>query len=726
MGTITKIRQISPYVFIVFAVVFIVFMMLSDNISQLTRDGENIQTATVCKINGEKIFYKDFEERVKVRLEQMRNDPQNEGREINDQQVRNQVWDELVKEKLLFQSGEQFGIKVSDEEILDILVDNPPDFLKQLFTDTAGNFNRELYLKLISRPDEVINYIGEDPTKMLPETRQYHIADWRNRIISISDYLKVTKLQESLGGTLISAHTVSSPSYIERKYVDDNSTADINYIYINPFLITDSVEVTEDEMRAYYEKNKSSFKVKNERKVKYLTFPLVPSADDTAKVLRKVEKIKEEFAAATTLEAKDSIFSIRVNELTGIENDWALLQDITPQVSSLFANAKEKEIIGPISLPDGFRFYRLDGRRSGTNEVVHASHILISFGENKDSAKAVANEIKKSVNVSNFSTIAMEKSNDPGSARQGGDLGYFGRGRMVPEFEKASFESKIGSIVGPIESQFGYHIIYVADKKSDELKYSEIILTTNITDATKKQIKRDARAAMEQIKNGENIDSLAAKLTANNQNITSQETPFMTKDKPFFGSMALTNKIFEAKKGDVLEPREIYNATQVVVVQVENIRKEGIGAFEDDTLQIKNKITKIKKLDLAQKRAEEVYNLIKNNTTLEGITDLPFDLMIRNATIKNNGAIPGNQSDYTATMKVFELPVDVINAPLRCESGYYIFEIKNRLIPTADQAKSATDVTKAQYTRTLFDSWFNKFKEKSEIIDYRSKHYQDF
>ncbi len=726
MGTITKIRQVSPYVFVVFAVVFVVFMMLSDNISQLTREGENIQTATICKINGEKIFYKDFEERVRIRLEQMRNDPQNEGREIDDQQVRNQVWDELVREKLLFQAGEQFGIKVSDEEILDILIDNPPDFLKQLFTDTSGNFNRELYLKLLSKPEEVINYVGEDPTKMSPETRQFHIADWRNRLISISDYLKVTKLQESLGGTLISAYAISSPSHIERKYVDDNSTADINYIYINPYLITDSVEVTEDEMRAYYEKNKSSFKVKNERKVKYLMFPLIPSADDTAKVLRKIEKIREEFASAPTPEAKDSIFSVKVNELTGVENDWALLQDINPQISSLFANAKEREIIGPIALPDGTRFYRLDGRRSGTNEVVRASHILISFGDNKDSAKTVANQIRKSVNVTNFSTIAMEKSNDPGSARQGGDLGYFGRGRMVPEFEKASFESKVGSIVGPIESQFGYHIIYVADKKSDELKYSEILLTTNITDATKKQIKRDARAAMDQIKRGENIDSLAAKLTAINPSIMCQEMPFMTKDRPFFGSMFLTNKVFEAKKGDVFEPREIYNGSQVVVVQLMDIRKEGIGAFEDDTLQIRNKVTKIKKLDLAMKRAEEVYNLIKNNNTLEGIADLPYDLTVRSATIKNNGAIPGNQSDYSATMKVFELPTETINAPLRCESGYYIFEIKNRLIPTAEQAMSATDVTKAQYTRTLFDTWFNRFKEKSEIIDYRSKYYQDF
>jgi len=723
MGTITKIRQISPYVFIVFAVLFVVFMMLSDNISQLATGGrESIQTAAICKINGEKIYYKDFEERVKIRLEQMRKDPQNEGREIDEQQVRTQVWDELVREKLLFQAGEQFGINVSDDEILDVLIENPPDYLKQSFTDTTGVFNKELYLKLITNPSEVVNYVGIDPTQMTVEDRQKHISNFRNMIIAISDDIRKMKLQDAIGGTLIASYAISSAAYIERKYIDNNSSADINYIYVNPYLIPDSVEVTKEEMRAYYENNKEKYKVKNERKIKYLVFPVIPSLEDTTRTTKRITKLQEEFAEAGTSDAIDSIFSIKLNEFTGTEHDWALMQDINPQIASLFANANEKEVIGPIITPAGTNFYRLDGRRSGTNEVVRASHILVSFGNNKDSAKTVANEIKKSANTSNFIFLAMEKSDDKGSAQQGGDLGFFGKGRMVPEFEQASFNAKVGSIVGPVESQFGYHIIYVTDKKSDELKYSEITFNTTTSPATKSQIKRDAFAAMKQIESGTNIDTLATQL-----NIAVQESPFITKDKPFLGSMFLTNQIFDNKKGSVFEPREIYNGSQVVVVQIDDIRKEGIGTFEDDTLQIKTKLTKIKKLDLAKKRAEEIYNFIKNNTTLEGITNLPYDLNIGTAlAVKNNGAIPGNQSDYTATTHIFQLPVNQINQPVRCESGYYIFEIKNRFIPTVDQAKDAIDVTKEQYVRTLFDNWFAKFKENSEIIDYRNKYYQDF
>jgi hypothetical protein len=254
--------------------------------------------------------------------------------------------------------------------------------------------------------------------------------------------------------------------------------------------------------------------------MKYMMFSLQPSAEDTARFIRKSERIQENLAAVHTSEEKDSIFSIKMNEYIGTEYDWQLMNDMNPQILAMFATSNVRDILGPITMPDGIHFYRLDGRRSGTNEVVRASHILINFGNNKDSARAVANNIMRQTNTTNFAFTAMEKSEDPGSAPQGGDLGYFSKGRMVPEFERACFNARVGSIVGPIESQFGFHIIYVVDKKSDELKYSNIVCKIDTSNATKKQIMRDAFAASEQIRKGENIDSLATKL-----GLTCQETP---------------------------------------------------------------------------------------------------------------------------------------------------------------------------------------------------------
>ena len=69
-----------------------------------------------------------------------------------------------------------------------------------------------------------------------------------------------------------------------------------------------------------------------------------------------------------------------------------------------------------------------------------------------------------------FEKIAREKSSDPASAKDGGDLGFFGRGMMVPQFEEAVFKAKKGDIVGPVKSEFGYHIIKVTDVKAESVR----------------------------------------------------------------------------------------------------------------------------------------------------------------------------------------------------------------------------------------------------------------
>ncbi len=89
---------------------------------------------------------------------------------------------------------------------------------------------------------------------------------------------------------------------------------------------------------------------------------------------------------------------------------------------------------------------------------VHAAHILC-----KTEKKAL--EVKELLAAGqSFAEMARKYSQCP-SGKSGGDLGWFGKGRMVPEFEKAAFEGEKGKIIGPVRSQFGYHLIRVLDKK---------------------------------------------------------------------------------------------------------------------------------------------------------------------------------------------------------------------------------------------------------------------
>ena len=93
-------------------------------------------------------------------------------------------------------------------------------------------------------------------------------------------------------------------------------------------------------------------------------------------------------------------------------------------------------------------------------------HILL----NKDQ-KEKAEEIKEQLQEGgDFAQLAKENSQDPGSAEQGGDLGCLGKGETVPEFEKAAFGAEQGEIVGPVETEFGYHLIEVTDVRSEETR----------------------------------------------------------------------------------------------------------------------------------------------------------------------------------------------------------------------------------------------------------------
>src|SRR6185437_4628589 len=112
--------------------------------------------------------------------------------------------------------------------------------------------------------------------------------------------------------------------------------------------------------------------------------------------------------------------------------------------------------------------YEANNRQYATQEERQASHILIAVKPDaspadKAAAKKKAEEIlaKARAHPDDFAALAKEYSQDPGSAAQGGDLGSFARGSMVKPFEDAVFAAKPGDIVGPVETNFGYHIIKV-------------------------------------------------------------------------------------------------------------------------------------------------------------------------------------------------------------------------------------------------------------------------
>ena len=175
---------------------------------------------------------------------------------------------------------------------------------------------------MITNPENLVKVLAEDPSQIPQETKDQYVNNFRNQLIMIQESIRQQKLNDAINNTLVCSYAISSTTNNLHKHINDNSTAEVNFIYVPAHSFPDSlVEVTEEDMRAYYEKNKSHLKSKNERKVKYILFPVVPSADDSARFVRRSEKIHEDLTKVNTIEERDSIFSIKVNEYVGTEHD---------------------------------------------------------------------------------------------------------------------------------------------------------------------------------------------------------------------------------------------------------------------------------------------------------------------------------------------------------------------------------------------------------------------
>jgi len=163
--------------------------------------------------------------------------------------------------------------------------------------------------------------------------------------------------------------------------------------------------------------------------------------------------------------------------------------------------------------------YNANQQKYGTPEQVRASHILIRTGE--QDAKAKLQDILKQITAgADFDELAKTRSQDPGSAAKGGDLGYFGRGRMIEQFEKVVFAmSKPGDMSDVFESPFGFHIIKLTDKKPAGVKMFAEVKDQLMKDAQNEilmqgRVKEQERILKDAKFNDQALESLEKSLSA--------------------------------------------------------------------------------------------------------------------------------------------------------------------------------------------------------------------
>ena len=727
MGIISRMRDISPYMLVIFVVSFIAFMVASDsNIGTILNSSST--GSVVGTINGEEVSYQEFELRVKEQADMQRQ--QNPQAEVDENIIRQAVWDQFVEEALIRQAGQAAGIKVTQDEVLDIMLDSPPEYLTRNFTDSSGTFNRQAYLDVMTNPDMIAqNIAAGKKAGMIPESVDpaEEVAKFKNSLLKIEDFMYKSRLLEHFRRASGTAASIVSPAYLKNKYVNESSTFDFDYIHFNVNNV-DAKSIgkpTDQELQAEYELVKEYTKQKPARKIKYVSFPLEPSKQDTLVASKKIARIQQSLAEAITPEAKVAAFDQYFAEYTGSQLDYQPIKKLAPDVAAILGTGKQGDVIGPITLQSGTFIYKIDSLRSGVNELVKASHILVKFGSNKDSAKAFASQVlARAKKGEDFAALALEYSQDPGSKDRGGEYDYFPKGQMVKPFEDACFNNAPGSVVGPVETDFGYHIIKVSDKISEEIKYSEIMVTVGMTMNTKKQLRRDALSFKQQLDDGQNIESLAKKLKKN-----VVETMFFDTQMPVLGSQSLTSFAFSNEVGAISEPMEL-KYYGIVVAQITGKREAGLRPFEDMKEELAQKVVLKKKMNILKSKANSVYQKIKSSDRLFAITQIDPTLEVKTAAkVRNNGMVNGVGNEPVLTQKALLAPLNKINEPVAGDNGWYIYQVIQKT--NADMsgfAKSKKDMQmtlSTQAASSAYSQWFNALKDKADIQDYRGKLFRD-
>ncbi len=456
MAMMAKMRSLAPAFIISVGVLFVLFMVLSDsNVMEVF----GVRTNVLGSVNGVKITYQEF---MKTMDTERENQKQQTGKDIPDEQsdqFRDQVWDAMVTKILIDQQIKNLGINVSDQEIKDIILsNNPPDFLRKNFVDSTGKFNRQMYLSAIYDPRN------------------------SQALVQAEDFIRQNQLNQKLQSMLLASITVS-PEEIKRDFIQQNTKLNAQYALIGlKDFPASTINVTNEDLKNYYNQHLDEYQVLAKRKIDYVLFPLVPSADDSANVKRDLESVYDQIKNDTaSFKSYVSTYSSKP-----YSKDTLAVTGLSPDAISMLTNAKVGSVVGPVISSEGYVIYHLISLIHSKDTYVRASHILINqYGsdqKNLEEANKIYEELQKG---GDFAQFAEKYSKDPGSAVKGGDLGWFGKGQMVPEFEKACFSGKVGVVQKPIKTNFGYHIIKVTGRTSDKFVVERIIESIQISSTTK-------------------------------------------------------------------------------------------------------------------------------------------------------------------------------------------------------------------------------------------------
>lgn len=658
----------------------------------------------IGQIAGESISYQDYELRLQNLLEIYKLSGKTNIDEATTETIREQTWQQMVREKILDSQYKDLGIGVSTEEVDELVLGNKPhQIVQQLFTDQkTGVFNKSFLVNFLKQTE-------------VDETAKKYWLFFENEIVNDRMNAKYNNL-------------VSKGLYVTSKQAEfDKQLAgnivDFSYILKNYASISDSsVTVSESDIDSYYSKHKESFKRTSLRDIEYVSFDVVPSEDDIKQAEIWINKTKEEFATAP-----DPVQFINLSADSRHIGFFTPLSSIPENLKEFAKKEDMNAVYGPYIEDGSYKLAKLLAV-SERPDSVHVRHILLSPNQNRTMAIAQrqADSLIKLVKAGTpFEVLALTNSDDQGSAQLGGDLGWFPEGRMVTPFNNACFSGKKGEIK-TAETTFGIHIIEILAQSKDSRKYNIGLIDRKIIPGSLTNQKIYSEASQFAGTNN-TYDKFSKAVAAQGFNkrvandIAPQQKTLPGLDNP----RSLIMSLFQAEKGKIILDNNQQAVFEIgdkyVVAYCTKAQEDGIASKKDVENDIKFILVKDKKTDLIS--AE--FN--KNNSSGKTIDDIArtMGLTVQEATkiTFRSYTIPGVGTEPALIAAASVIKQGVVTGPVKGTNGIYMLAANNVTTADGEDLKLLNDRLKSTFQMRGTYEAYEALRKGAKISDKRYKFY---
>ncbi|MED5433325.1 MAG: peptidylprolyl isomerase, partial [Candidatus Neomarinimicrobiota bacterium] len=333
-----------------------------------------------------------------------------------------------------------------------------------------------------------------------------------------------------------------------------------------------------------------------------------------------------------------------------------------------------------------------------------------------------------------FSILANIHTQDPGNqvtpdSGRGGDLGWFGKGQMVKAFEEAAFSARRGSVVGPVLSQFGYHIIKVdsvKNRKKDnhQIKARHILLKIELGQKTRSELRRKATLF------SYDAQDYGLSTSADSHNVSIQSATNL-KENDFFVPQigpfrSAVRWAFNSKIDAVSDPIE--TESFYAVFKLDSITPAGTESFDNVKERIYRDLMSDNEFDATNLYAEEIKNEILNGSTFKSIKENNnrVELVPSDKKILNSSFISLGKSEQLVGALLSSNKGDIIG-PIKTARGHGIVKVLS--IEKFDSTNWSTSKDNiridliSKKERESYSDWLKNLKDDADIVDNRKFHF---